>query len=46
MGPGQRQEGVEFVEVIPEPGPREDRPDDDVAEGMADEAAERRGGST
>ena len=46
VGPRQRQEGVEFVEVIPEPGPREDRPDDDVAERMADEAAERREGST
>lgn len=29
---------MEFVEVIPEPGPREDRPDDDVAKGVADEA--------
>lgn len=29
---------MEFVEVIPKPGPCEDRPDDDVAEGMANEA--------
>lgn len=38
MRPRQRQERVEFVEVIPEARPREDRPDDDVAQGVADEA--------
>lgn len=32
---------MEFVEVIPEPGPGEDRSDDDVAKRMADEAVER-----
>lgn len=32
---------MEFVEVIPEPGPCEDRSDDDVAKRMANEAVER-----
>ena len=36
---------MEFVEVIPEPRPREDRSNDDVAERMADEATERWEGS-
>lgn len=39
--PGQRQESVQFVEVIPEPGPSKDRSDDDVAERMANEAGKR-----
>ena len=45
VGPRQWQEGVEFVEVIPEPRPREDWSNDDVAERMADEATERWEGS-
>lgn len=41
MRPRQRQERVQFVEVIAEPGPRQDRADDDVAEGMANKAVWR-----
>lgn len=38
--PRQRQEGVQLAEVTPEPGPRQDGADDDVAERVADEAAQ------